>query len=231
MASYILIVDDDALMRRSVSFKLEQSGYRTSTAGSAEDALASARREQPDLILLDVGLPGMDGMEALRQFQKEMDVPIIFVTARRRELDEILGLEMGADAYITKPFNPDVLLAHVRAVLRRSDSADTGRKKNEPIIIGDLHIDPGAHTVIVADRSVDLTAREFAVLHTLALEAGHVVSTDELLNRVWGAEFMGEPQAVYVHIRWLRQKIEEDSQNPRRIVTVRGVGYKLIAQE
>lgn len=232
MASHILIVDDDALMRRSVSFKLEQAGYRTSTAGSAEDALAAARREQPDLILLDVGLPGMDGMQALREFQKEMDVPIIFVTARRRELDEILGLEMGADAYITKPFNPDVLLAHVRAVLRRSgDSAESGRKKNEPITVGDLHIDPGAHTVTVANRQVDLTAREFAVLHTLALEAGHVVSTDELLNRVWGAEFMGEPQAVYVHMRWLRQKIEEDPQTPHRIVTVRGVGYKLIAQE
>ena len=231
MASHILIVDDDALMRRSVSFKLEQAGYRTSTAGSAEDALSQARSDQPDLILLDVGLPGMDGLEALRQFQKEMDVPIIFVTARRRELDEILGLEMGADAYITKPFNPDVLLAHVRAVLRRSDSAETTSKKPETIVVGDMQINPAAHTVTIADRSVDLTNREFAVFYTLAEEAGHVVSTEELLNRVWGAEFMGEPQAVYVHIRWLRKKIEEDPQNPRRIVTVRGVGYKLIAHE
>lgn len=231
MPNQILIVDDDALMRRSVSFKLEQAGYRTATAGSAEDALALLKRQPPDLILLDVGLPGMDGLEALRHFQRETTAPIIFVTARRRELDEILGLEMGADAYITKPFNPDVLLAHVRAVLRRTDSAETGRKKKAAVAVGDLHIDPAAHTVTVGARNVDLTAREFALLHTLALEAGTVLSTDELLNRVWGAEFMGEPQVVYVHIRWLRQKIEEDAQKPRRIVTVRGVGYKLIAQD
>ncbi|MBE2221623.1 MAG: response regulator, partial [Anaerolineae bacterium] len=124
MAKHILVVDDDALMRRSICFNLEQAGYRTSNIGTAEEALDLAKQDRPDLVLLDIGLPGIDGLEALRRFQQEIDnVPVIFVTARRRELDTILGLELGADAYITKPFNPDVLLAHVKSVLRRSAAA------------------------------------------------------------------------------------------------------------
>jgi DNA-binding response OmpR family regulator len=230
MARHILIVDDDQLLRRSLSLRLDQVGYRTSTAANAEDALALARRDQPDLILLDVGLPGMDGLEALRHIQKEMDVPVIFVTARRRELDEILGLELGADEYITKPFNPDILLARVKAVLRRSERQPVGLADSSALEVGDLIIDPAAHTVSVSGKPVELTAREFALLHALALEAGRVLSIDDLLARVWGAEFFGEPQVVYVHIRWLREKIEDDPQDPQRIVNVRGVGYKLIPQ-
>jgi DNA-binding response OmpR family regulator len=230
MAKHILIVDDDALMRRSLSLQLEQAGYRVSTAASAEDALALVQRDQPDLILLDVGLPGMDGLEALRHFQKDMDVPVIFVTARRRELDTILGLELGADNYITKPFNPDVLLAHVKALLRRTDRQAPAPSVLPPLTVGDLVIDPAAHMVTVAGQPVELTAREFALLHALALEAGRVLSLDDLIARVWGAEFIGEPQGVYVHIRWLREKIEADPQNPSRIVNVRGVGYKLVPQ-
>jgi DNA-binding response OmpR family regulator len=229
MAKHILVVDDDALMRRSISFKLEQNGYRASAAGSAEDALALARRDRPDLVLLDIGLPGMDGLDALRQFQQELDnLPVIFVTARRRELDTILGLELGADGYITKPFDPDVLLAHVKSVLRRVGSAAEPAARPDPIHVGDLIIDPAAHTVSVAGKRVDLPAKEFAVLHALALEAGYVVPMDDLITRVWGAEFMGEPQVVYVHVRWIREKIEENPQKPQRLLTVRGVGYKLV---
>jgi len=231
MARHILVVDDDALLRRSLSLQLEQAGYRTSTAGSAEDALALARRDPPELILLDVGLPGMDGLEALRHFQLESDTPVIFVTARRRELDTILGLELGADGYITKPFNPDVLLAHVKAVLRRSARQGSSTPDSVPLVVGDMTIDPAAHQVTVSGREVELTAREFALLHTLALEAGHVVSVDDIITRAWGAEFLGEPQVVYVHIRWLREKIEDDPNNPERIINVRGVGYKLVPQE
>jgi DNA-binding response OmpR family regulator len=231
MAKHILVVDDDALLRRSLSLQLEQVGYRTSTAASAEDALALSKRDRPDLILLDVGLPGMDGLEALRQFQMEDDVPVIFVTARRRELDTILGLELGADDYITKPFNPDVLLAHVRAVLRRTERQSGGPPAQEPLTVGDMVINPAAHTVTVAGEPVELAAREFALLHTLALEAGNVVSVDDIITRAWGAEFLGEPQVVYVHMRWLREKIEEDPNNPQRLVNVRGVGYKLVPQE
>jgi len=230
MAKHILVVDDDALLRRSLSLQLEQAGYRTSTAASAEDALALLKRDQPDLILLDVGLPGMDGLEALRHFQQDREIPVIFVTARRRELDTILGLELGADGYITKPFNPDVLLAHVKAVLRRSSRQAAPPSEPAVLTVGDLVIDPAAHTVSVAGETVDLTAREFALLHTLALEAGRVISVDDIITRVWGAEFMGEPQVVYVHIRWLREKIEEDPNKPQRIVNVRGVGYKLVSR-
>jgi DNA-binding response OmpR family regulator len=228
MAKHILVVDDDTLLRRSLSLQLEQAGYRVSPAENAEDALAIAQRDRPDLILLDIGLPGMDGLEAMRQFQKEGDVPIVFVTARRRELDTILGLELGADDYITKPFNPDVLLAHVKAVLRRSARQTEPPPGGDTLIVGDLVIDPAAHTVTVAGQHVALTSREFAVLHTLALEAGRILTIDDLIRRVWGAEYIGEQQVVYVHIRWLREKIEADPQNPERIINVRGVGYKLI---
>ena len=231
MAKHILVVDDDALLRRSLSLQLEQVGYRSSTAATAEDALALAERDRPDLILLDIGLPGMDGLEALRHFQKNMDIPVIFVTARRRELDTILGLEMGADDYITKPFNPDILLAHVKAVLRRSARQEAEPHTQAALIVGDIVIDPAAHTVLVIGQQIELTAREFALLHALALKAGRVISIDDLITRVWGAEFMGEPQVVYVHIRWLREKIEEDPNKPKRIINVRGVGYKLVPQE
>jgi DNA-binding response OmpR family regulator len=230
MDSHILLVDDDALLRRSLAFNLEQASYRVSTAATAEDALALARRDRPDLVLLDIGLPGMDGLDALRYFQAQVGVPVIFLTARRRELDQVLGLELGADDYITKPFDLDVLLARIKAVLRRSERPTGPVAEPTPLTLGDMEIDPAAHTVTLGGSSIELPPREFDLLHTLALEAGRVVSADELLSRVWGAEYEGESQVVYVHIRWLREKLEEDPHNPRRIITVRGVGYKLEPQ-
>ena len=231
MSKYVLVVDDDTLLRRSLSLSLEQAGYRTNTAATAEDALALVRQETPDLILLDIGLPGMDGLEALKKLQQERNIPVIFVTARRRELDTILALELGGDDYITKPFNTDVLLAHIKAVLRRSQESGVAAPTPEPVTVGDLAIDPAAHTVFCNGRSINLSAREFQLLYALALEAGHVVAVDQLLSRVWGAEFDGEPQVVYVHIRWLREKLEDNPNQPQRIMTVRGVGYKLVPQE
>jgi DNA-binding response OmpR family regulator len=230
VSKHILVVDDDTLMRRSLSLSLEQVGYRTSTAASAEDALALVQQELPDLLLLDIGLPGMDGLEALKRVQQTHNVPVIFVTARRRELDAILALELGGDDYITKPFNTDVLLAHIKAVLRRSSEGGATPTTPSPLAVGDLTIDPAAHTVEKNGRFLSLTAKEFQLLYTLAQEAGHVVSVENLLSRVWGAEFAGEPQVVYVHIRWLREKLEETPNQPQRIVTMRGVGYKLIPQ-
>ena len=227
----ILIVDDDALLRRSLAFNLEKAGYRASTAATAEDALARARLDPPDLILLDIGLPGMDGLDALRHLRQEFDVPVIFLTARRRELDQILGLEMGADDYVTKPFGIDVLLARIKAVLRRSSVAPVPLPPRAQLVVGDLVIDPAAHTVVIGGRAVDLSPREFDLLHALALEAGRVVAVDDLLSRVWGAEFAGEPQVVYVHIRWLREKLEDHPSQPRRIVTVRGIGYRLTSED
>lgn len=225
MGSSILVVDDDALLRRSLAFNLEKAGYRVSTAASAEEALAGLHLNPPDLVLLDIGLPGMDGLEALSNLRRHMDVPVIFLTARRRELDEVLGLGLGADDYVTKPFEIDVLLAHIKAVLRRAGPAR--RSEPAPLVVGDLRIDPAAHTVTVAGQPVSLSPREFDLLHVLAQEAGRVVPVETLLSRVWGAEYAGEPQVVYVHIRWLREKLEEDPEHPKRIVTVRRVGYKL----
>jgi DNA-binding response OmpR family regulator len=227
MSKHILVVDDDALMRRSLAYNLEQAGYRASTAADAESALQLARRDLPDLILLDIGLPGTDGLDALRSFRGEADTPIIFVTARRRELDQALGLELGADDYVTKPFDLDVLLARVKAVLRRAERGTPSAATTTPLKAGDLVVDPLAHVATLAGERLDLAPREFALLHALVLRAGQVVSVDELLAQVWGAEYAGEPQVVYVHIRWLREKIEPDPKHPRRIVTVRGVGYKL----
>ena len=228
MSKRILVVDDDALLRRSLAFNLERAGYTVSTAAAAEDALAVARLEPPDLVLLDIGLPGMDGLDALRNLRAQADVPVIFLTARRRQLDEVLGLELGADDYITKPFDIDVLLARIKVVLRRSVSP-APTTPPPPLIVGELVIDTAAHSVTLRERPVELAPREFDLLAALAQEAGRVLSVDELLARVWGAEYVGEPQVVYVHIRWLREKLEDDPQHPQRIITVRGVGYKLVA--
>jgi DNA-binding response OmpR family regulator len=228
MAKRILVVDDDALMRRSLAATLGQSGYSVETAATGEVAVQSVRHHAPDLVLLDVGLPGMDGMETLRALRRDdPNLPVILVTGRRRELDEIVGLEMGADDYITKPFDMDVLLAHIKAVMRRTQPPIT--PSTRPLSVGDLHIDPAAHEVRVGNRPVDLAPKEFELLHTLAQQAGRVLSLDELLERVWGPEWIGESQTLYVHIRWLREKLEDDPAHPRRLITVRGAGYKLVA--
>jgi len=231
MPKHILIVDDDALLRRSLAFNLENSGYRTSNASTAEDALKIALRDPPNLVLLDIGLPEMDGLDALRHFKDELGVPVIFVTARRRELDEVVGLELGADDYVTKPFDLDVLLARIKAVLRRSESIPILSTPTAPLVVGDLTLDTTAHTVVINGKQVDLSPREFDLLHTFLKQPKSVISVDALLRSVWGAEFIGQPQVVYVHIRWLREKIEENPNQPKRIITVRGVGYKFEPQE
>ena len=173
MSKQILIVDDDALIRRSLSFNLEQAGYLPITAADAEEALALVEQEPPDLILLDIGLPGMDGLAALQQFRARLSrVPIIFVTARHRELDEVLGLELGADDYITKPFDLNILLARIKVVLRRFEqsSSESGRAPAR-ITVGDLTIDPTAHIVTVRGQQLELSPLEFDLLYTLASEA------------------------------------------------------------
>jgi len=226
----ILLVDDDALMRRSLAFHVEQAGYQVHTAANAEDALAFVRTSPPDLVILDIGLPGIDGLEALREIKTQANLPVIFLTGRRRELDEVVGLELGADDYITKPFDVDVVLAHIKAVLRRTEKNSQPERMNQRLVVGDLEVDPQAHTVLCAGRTLDLSPREFDLLSLLASQPEKVISTEAILAQVWGAEFVGQPQVVYVHIRWLRQKLESDPDHPERILTVRGVGYKLIPQ-
>lgn len=231
MAGKILLIDDDALFRHSLNFHLQQAGYQVQTAASAEEGLNLIRDEPADLILLDIGLPGIDGLDALRHFNDQTGAPVIFITARRREFDEILGLEMGADDYITKPFDTSVLLARIKAVLRRSQQKQQPTTVIEAYSVGDIDIDPRAHTVRLKEKPVELTPIEFKLLNTLSQQPGHVFSADSLLSRVWGAEYVGQPQVVYVHIRALRTKLEKNPNRPHRIITVRGVGYKLVPQE
>ncbi|MFM8321332.1 MAG: response regulator transcription factor [Chloroflexota bacterium] len=227
MSAHILVVEDDTLMRRSLSFGLQRAGYRVSSAERAEAGLELARIDPPDLVLLDIGLPGMDGLKALVHFKEQSGIPVIFLTARRRELDEVIGLELGADDYITKPISLDLLLARVKAMLRRLEGPHSPTGSAGKQVVGDLVIDPLSHSVTVAGRPVVLTRREFNLLHLFAKHPGEALSIEQLLVNVWGAEFTGQPQVVYVHIRWLRKKIELDPENPRWIVTIHGVGYKL----
>ena len=229
MSHHILVVDDDTLITRSLAFHLQAAGYLASVAASAEEALGLIHTKAPDAILLDVGLPGMSGFDALRSFQRATLAPILFVTARRRELDEVFGLELGADDYITKPFDIDVLLARLKTVLRRSTISPESLLQRHTLEIGDLLIDPHEHIVRLLGALVDLAPKEFELLYALAQDAGNVISVDTLLLRIWGADWVGESQTVYVHVRWLREKIEDDPAHPRRLLTVKGVGYKLIA--
>jgi DNA-binding response OmpR family regulator len=228
VANKILIVDDDVLLRRSLAFNFEKSGFQANTAENAEDALAIIQIDQPDLILLDIGLPGMDGLDAIANIHQIKSIPVIFLTARRSGSDQIMGLNAGADDYIMKPFDFEVLLARVKAVLRRRESV-VSQHTEGTIQTGDLFIDFSQHSAKLADRLLDLSPKEFDLLTALALEADHIISTDNLLKRVWGAEYTGEPQVLYVHIRWLRGKVEEDPDHPKRILTIRSVGYKFIS--
>jgi len=229
MAKNILLIDDDALLRRSLAFNLQQAGYDTHTAANAEDGIAIGSQQRPDLVLLDINLPGMDGLDALKEFNNNLHIPVIMLTARRRELDEVLGLELGADDYVTKPFDFNVLLAHVKAVLRRSQSMDSAPQSTSGTVkVGLLCMDLDAHIAKYNDKELELSPKEYDLLFTLARSANQVLSTDDILSRVWGAEFIGQPQVVYVHIRWLREKLEENPNKPQRITTVRGIGYKYI---
>ncbi len=233
MAKHVLVVDDDSLLRRSLAFDLGKAGYRVTAAASAEDALILAAQDRPDLVLLDIGLPGMDGLEALRHFQARFSAPIVFLTARRRAFDEVVGLELGAHDYITKPFDTDVLIARIKGILRRTELAAAAAPAPAPCVleVGDLVIDPGCRTVRRRGELVELTPRAFDLLYALATRPGQVVSAESLLAQVWGAEYAVEPQVIYVHIRWLREKLEENPNHPRRLITVHGLGYKLVAQE
>jgi len=227
MNKRLLLVDDDTLMRRSLTFGLERAGYKIGSAANAEDALEIANQQHPDLVILDINMPGMDGLQALVHFKKQANIPVIFLTARRRDLDEIMGLELGADDYITKPVNLDVLLARIKAVFRRVELKSPASTSENPLVVGDLFLDPVGHQVKSAGQPVELTPREFELLHLLMRNPGRVISNEELIVTIWGPEFSGQPQAVYVHIRWLRKKIEVDPNNPKRILTVHGLGYKL----
>ncbi len=226
----ILVVDDEKHIVELVRFNLEKEGYRVISANDGFEACHLAQRGKPDLIILDVMLPGMDGFEVCREIQKDTeigDVPIIMLTARSEEIDKILGLEIGADDYITKPFSPRELLARVRARLRRiSKKHRESGDDNGTIRINGLVIDPERFEVLLDGNKLDLTPKEFELIKFLARSPGRVLTRDFLLENIWGYEYIGDTRTVDVHIRHIRQKIESDPANPEYIETVRGIGYK-----
>lgn len=224
----LLLVDDDALLRRSLTFQLQNAGYDVTAVGTAADALAIFTTTPPDLALLDIGLPDLDGLELLRQLHLTATLPVIFITARVAELDELLGLELGADDYIPKPFSTEKLLARIRTVLRRTALKESQAEPSTILTVGDLTLDHVAHVVTLNGTAIDLPPRVFDLLHALMQRAGRVVTADELFKTVWGEAFTGDPQVLYVHTRWLREKIESDPNKPTRLLTIRGVGYKLV---
>ncbi len=226
----ILVVDDDQLLRRSLKYRLDHEGYAVTTADAGEQALSFARRDHPDLVLLDIGLPDRDGLDVARTLQREIDVPIILLTGRRQETDIVIGLELGADDYVTKPFGMRELLARIRTVLRRT-ARPPSSLENDPITVSDISLDVKAHQVRVRENKVDLPPKEFELLRLLIANAGSVLTTEYLLDAVWGEEFAGASQVLYVHIGWLREAIEPDPRHPTRIVTVRGIGYRFVGTE
>ena len=224
---HILVVDDDPLVCKGLKFNLEQSGYKVSTASTAHTALELSSRHIFDAAILDIGLPDDNGLDLCKTLRIQKDMPVIFLTARRRELDEIVGLEIGADDYITKPFSADILLAHLRAVLRRTSKPIIASPPMiKPIKAGIFELNPVTHSASKDDNILDLAPREFELLHLFLSHPNRAFTSDELVEGVWGVEFVGEPQVLYVQIRSLRTKIEEDPSHPKHILTLRGVGYK-----
>jgi two-component system alkaline phosphatase synthesis response regulator PhoP len=224
----ILIVDDEPNILRLLKSYLEREGYEVATAGDGRSALQIARTMRPHLVVLDLLLPEIDGLEVCRQLRQDSDVFIIMATARSEEMDKILGLTMGADDYVTKPFSPREVVARVKAVLRRARKRDNDQEQHT-LRFASMTIDAGRRTVTVRGKNVELTALEFNILRTLASQPGLVFSRAQLLERVWGYDYMGDERVVDVHIGLLREKIEEDRADPCFVKTVRGVGYKFDA--
>ncbi len=224
----ILIVEDDRNLLDTLAYNLGKEGYQVVTAGDGDEALAVARREKPNLILLDIMLPKLSGLEVCRILRKEMIVPILILTAKAEETDKIVGLEIGADDYMTKPFSLSELLARVRAMLRRAKMVEKQTRPEDALLkFGDIEIDVARHRASKGPTTLELTPKEFDLLVFMARNKGFVFSRDKLLEKVWGYDFAGDTRTVDVHVRWLREKIEDNPKRPKILVTVRGAGYKL----
>jgi DNA-binding response OmpR family regulator len=234
----ILIVEDDAALRETIAYNLRGEGYHVLVAADGISALEVARLNQPTLILLDLMLPRLDGLEVCRQLRarpETTNIPILMLTARGEETDKIVGLEMGADDYVTKPFSWNELRARVRALLRRSEYGgggdgaaprESGGGDTRVLVVGDLRIDPARREVTRGERQIELPARLFDLLTYMVRNRGTVLTRDRLLLNVWGYDYTGDTRTVDVHMRWLREKLEDDPANPQLLQTVRGVGYR-----
>ncbi len=234
MKGKILVVEDDANLLDVLRHNFSREGYEVFTARDGQEALSVARGKKPDLLLLDIMLPVLDGLEVCRILRKEMNVPILMLTAKADEIDKVVGLEIGADDYVTKPFSLREVMARVKAMLRRSEMGRTGMEAEgttpgDVVEVGNLRMDIGQHVVTVNGEVVSLSPKEFDLLALLAQNRRRAFSRDYLLDKVWGYDYGGDTRTVDVHVRWLRQKIEEDPGHPVRLLTVRGVGYKLEA--
>lgn len=241
MVRKILVVDDEAVLVETIAYNLEQAGYRVITASDGRSALEAARSEGPDLILLDIMLPGIDGLEVCRQLRRESrtaTTPIVMLTAKSDEIDKVVGLEVGADDYVTKPFGRRELLARIRALLRRVDyppanedpqanqeASQEVRPTTRELLAGPLRIDLAGRRVNCRGQDLELQPKQFELLTYLVRNRGTVLTRDQLLHNVWGYDYAGDTRTVDVHVRWLREKLEEDPATPKLIQTVRGVGY------
>ena len=233
MPETILVVEDELALRDTLTYNLKKDGFTVESVGDGRSALDSARKLKPDLILLDIMLPELDGFEVARILRKEMTTPILMLTARDDEIDRVVGLEMGADDYLTKPFSMRELMARVKAQLRRSRilreelaKVEPAQKQQEKLKFGNLVINLTRREVTLEDQAIQLKPQEYELLVFFAEHKGQLLSREFILERVWGWDFIGDSRTVDVHVRWLRQKIEEDASEPKRIVTVRGGGYR-----
>lgn len=222
MSDRIMVVEDEQAIRAVIEFALTDAGFEVVSVGRGDEALAIIGAQQIDLVILDLMLPGVDGLEVCRRIRAERMTPIIILSARSEELDKVLGLELGADDYVTKPFSPRELVSRVRANLRRMRSEP---ERGQVMEAGDLEIDPVARTVVRAGEEIYLTFSEFEILHKLASSPRRVFTREELMNHLWEGSFFGDLRSVDVHVRHLRRKVEVDAANPELIRTVRGVGY------
>ena len=235
MSEKILVVDDEISLQETLEYNLKKQGYEVETAGDGAEAIEMARKIEPDLIILDIMLPGLDGFEVCRILRKEMSTPVLMLTARDDEIDRVVGLEVGADDYLAKPFSMRELIARVKAMLRRvrlirdeiSQDTDTDQRLKYGVLTFDnLIIDMSRREIKVDDDVVPFKPKEYELLTFFAQHQGQVLSRELILERVWGWDFIGDSRTVDVHVRWLREKIERDPANPCRIITVRGAGYR-----
>ena len=228
MKPRVLVVEDEVAISEPLVDHLNREGFDTELDSTIALAAGVFDRQQPDLVLLDVMLPDGDGRDLCRDLRRRSDVPIIMLTARGEEIDRIVGLELGADDYVVKPFSAGELVARMRAIMRRGRSTAT---RKEPITVGSITLDPAARTVLKDDDPIELAAKEFDLLHMLMAHAGEVVKREDIMDEVWDPHWFGPTKTLDVHISWLRKKIEDDPANPRFITTVRGVGFRFASDD
>ncbi len=227
-ARTVLVVEDEETLASTLSYNFRKNGFNVISAADGVEGLRSAQRDHPDVVVLDLMLPKMDGLEVCRRLRADSDVPVLILTAKGEEFDRVVGLEMGADDYLTKPFSMRELMARVRALLRRSSGRAEAPADATRITAGNIELDIRGRSAIRNGQELALKPKEFDLLHFLARNAGQVFTREQLLEHVWGYEFFGGSRTVDVHVRWLREKFEDDPGRPSHLLTVRGVGYKFV---